>query len=195
MSTGGFLMQTANTIDIEVFKTITRAISHSHDPEVMADHLTQLLVAATGIKGCTIFALNPQSDELEVMSSFGLSAEYLNKGPVLSEKSIQGVRRGEPIVVHDISESDLLQYPENARAEGIRAVVSVPILLYGRVIGALRLYHAEPWDISDTDLDFLLVLGEHVGLALTYVRLVTALNAVRDVVGEIHGVWLSPDRR
>ena len=187
-------MQTANAIDIEVFKTITRAIARSDNPEVMADHLTQLLVAATGIKGCTIFALNPQSDELEVMASFGLSSEYLNKGPVFSQKSIQGFRRGEPLVVHDIAVSNLLQYPENARAEGIRAIVSVPIRLYGRVIGALRLYHEEPWEISDTDLDFLLLLGEHVGLALTYMRLVTALNGVREVVGEVHNVWLSPER-
>ena len=182
-------------IDIGVFKTITGAIAHSDEPEAMADHLTQLLVAATGIKGCTIFALNPQTGELEVMSSFGLSAEYLNKGPVLSAKSIQSASRGEPIVVRDVAGSDRLQYPENAEAEGIRAIVSVPLRIYNRVIGALRLYHGSVWDVSETDLDFLLLLGEHVGLALTYVRLVNALNSIQEVVGEIHGVWLPPKQR
>lgn len=187
-------MNNASQIDIGVFKTIIRAVAHSDDPEVMAEHLAQLLVAATAIKGCTIFALNPQSGELEIMASFGLSAEYLNKGPVLSAKSIRSARLGEPIVVADVAETDLLQYPENAQAEGIRAIVSVPLRLYGKVIGALRLYHSEPWQVSEADLDSLLLLGEHVGLALTYVRLVNAVSAVRDAVAGIHDVWLPPER-
>jgi GAF domain-containing protein len=188
-------MHSNHSIDTGVFKAISRAIARADNPEVMADHLTQLLVAATGIKGCTIFALNPQSDELEVMASFGLSAVYLNKGPVFSEKSIQAARSGEPIVVGDISRSDQLQYPENAEKEGIGAIVSVPLLISGRLIGELRLYHHKPWDVSDTDLDVLLLLGEHVGLALTYMRLVNALNSIQEVVGEIHGVWLPPEGR
>jgi GAF domain-containing protein len=187
-------MDSNQPIDIGVFKTVTRAIARSDNPEVMADHLTQLLVAATGTKGCTIFALNPQNDELEVMASFGLSAEYLNKGPVFSEKSLQAVRSGEPIVVSDVTRTDRLQYPESAATEGIGAIVSVPLLIYGRGIGELRLYHHEPWNLSDTELDVLLLLGEHVGLALPYMRLVNALNAVKEVVGEIHGVWLPPGR-
>ena len=186
-------MHSNHSIDTGVFKAITQAIAEADNPEMMADHLTQLLVAATGIKGCTIFALNPQTDELEVMASFGLSAEYLNKGPVFSEKSLQAARSGEPIVVSDTARSDRLQYPEKAETEGIGAIVSVPLLISGRLIGALRLYHHETWELSDTDLDVLLLLGEHVGLALTYMRLVNALNSVREVVGEIHGVWLPPE--
>ena len=72
-------MGSAEKIDIEVFKAVTRAIAQSDNLEIMTSHLTQLLVGTLDIKGCSIFALNPESEELELLSSFGLSTGYLNK--------------------------------------------------------------------------------------------------------------------
>jgi signal transduction protein with GAF and PtsI domain len=156
----------------------------------MANHLTQLLVAALEIKGCTIFALNVELDELEVLASFGLSPEYVHKGPVLSDKSIADTFAGKPFVIHDVKNTDRLQYPEDALKEGIGAIVSVPISFSGKVIGALRLYHHEVWDISDRDVDSLLVLSENIGLAMTYTRILTAIRTIRYTVDDIHHIWL-----
>jgi signal transduction protein with GAF and PtsI domain len=156
----------------------------------MANHLTQLLVAALEIKGCTIFALNPESEELEVLASFGMSMGYVHKGPVLSKKSISATLKGDPIVVQDVDNTDLLQYPEDAKKEGIGAIVSVPIKFYGKVIGALRLYHHDVWDISEQDVDSLLVLAENIGLAMTYTRVLKALRTIRYTVDDIRGFWM-----
>ena len=83
-------------------------------------------------------------------------------------------------------QSKALQYPEQTRAEGIRAIVSLPVQLNGRVIGALRLYHREVWKLSDRDLDSLLVLAEMIGLAMSYTGLAQSLQAVREVMGDGH---------
>ena len=89
-------------IDIDLFKVVFRAIAQSDNLEIMANHLTQLLVAALEIKGCTIFALNVELDELEVLASFGLSTDYVQKGPVLSDKSIADTFSGKPVVFPDV---------------------------------------------------------------------------------------------
>lgn len=179
-------------IDIELFKLVTRAIAESDDLEMMTGNLCQLMVGALEIKGCSLFALNLDTEELEILGSFGLSVQYVNKGPVLSEKSISRTVKGHPVVVSDINRSDSLQYPDEAKAEGIRAIVSLPIKLYGRVIGALRLYHRKVWDVSRQDLDSLLVFCEMIGLAMMYTRLLNALQSVKETVGDIHDVWLEP---
>lgn len=183
-------MSTEEKIDIELFKVVFRAIAQSDNLEIMANHLTQLLVAALEIKGCTIFALNPELDELEVLASFGLSRAYLQKGPLLSDKSIADMFRGKPVVIPDVNNTDRLQYPQNAKGEGIGAIVSVPINFYGKVIGALRLYHSQVWNISNQDVDSLMVLAENIGLAMTYTRLLQALKAIRYTVNDIHRIWL-----
>ena len=175
-------MGASEKIDIEVFKVVTRAIAHSDSLEAMSAYLSQLLVAALGIKGCSIFALNPAAGEFEIIGTFGLRASFLNKGPVLSRKSIARTLKGVPVVVSDIERSNVLQYPDQTRTEGVRAIISLPVILYGQVIGAMRLYHRKVWKLSDRDLDSLLVLAETVGLAMSYTRLVQGMQAVRDAV-------------
>jgi len=176
-------------INIDVFKVVTRAIEESDNLDLMATRLAQLLVGALGIKGSTIFILNPETDELEVLASFGMSINFLNKGPVLAGKSLDLKLRGEPIVIRDVAASDRLQYPEDAKKEGISGIVSLPIKLSGKIIGMLRLYHYEIWDISEQDIDSLLLLAEIIGLTMTYSRFLNALQSVKDVVSEIHPIW------
>ena len=184
-------MASAEKIDIEVFKTVARAIAESDNLEIMTSHLTQLLVGVLEIKGCSIFALEPQSGELEILSSFGLSMGYLHKGPVFSNRSIGDIKKGKPVIIRDLKNTDLLQYPQEALAEGIGAIVSLPIKFYGRNIGAVRLYHHQQWDISERDIDSLLVLAENIGLALMYTRLLNALKEVKNTVNEVHSIWLN----
>jgi len=119
------------------------------------------------------------------MASFGLSTAYLGKGPIRADKSIGCTLRGEPIVIRDTEHSDLLQYPVEARKEGVRAIVSVPIMFNRESIGVLRLYHGEVWDISERDLQSLMVLGENIGLAMMFARLLNAIRLVDDAVREI----------
>jgi len=181
-------MPVEEKIDIDIFKVVFRAIAESDNLEIMANHLTQLLVAALEIKGCTLFALNQENEELEVLASFGLSMKYLNKGPLLTSKSIGATLRGQPIVIRDVNKTDKLQYPDDAKKEGIGAMVSVPILFYNKVIGALRLYHHEAWEISDKDIDSLLVLAENIGLAMTYTRLLNAFKTIKYTVHQVQPV-------
>jgi len=174
-----------NKIDINVFKIVTKAIAESNDLVIMANHLTQLLVSALEIKGCTLFALNSVTKELEVLASFGMSINYMNKGPVVFDKSIGCIKEKESIVIKNIANSNLLQYPDEAKNEGIAAIISLPVLFYGEVVGALRLYHYEEWDISDQDLDSLLLLAENIGLAMMYTRLLNVVQTIQDTVMEL----------
>ena len=114
----------------------------------------------------------------------------MNKGPILVKKSLDHQLRGEPIVIRDVTKSDRLQYPEDAQKEGISAIVSLPISLHGKLIGVLRLYHYEQWDVSERDLDSLMIFTENIGLALMYTRLLQALKSVKETVDEVHPIWL-----
>ena len=69
-------------------------------------------------------------------------------------------------------------------------MVSLPIKLYDRLIGVLRLYHFERWEISESDLDVLTMLAEVVGLAIMYSRLLTVYQSVKEVVDHVHPVWV-----
>lgn len=182
-------MHAEEKIDIDLFKVVIRTMAQSDNLEIMSNHLAQLMVVALEIKGCTIFALNPESEELEILASFGLSVGYVNKGPVILDKSTDTLA-GKPIIIRDINKTDRLQYQEDAKNEGICAIVSVPINLYGKVIGALRLYHHELWDISEKDVDSLLVLAENIGIAMTYTRVLKVFKTIKYTVDSVQSVLM-----
>lgn len=185
-------MTPTDKIDLEVFKIVHRAIAQSDQIDIMAAHLTQLLVAAMGIKGACLFARNVESAELEVLGSFGLSIAYINKGPVMFDDRIRDQFKQRPLVISDVSRSELLQYPEDAQREGIAAIVSLPIDFYGKTIGILRLYHHQVWEVSSKDQDYLKLLADNIGLAMMYIRLLTVVRSIKATVGDVHSVWLYP---
>jgi len=177
-------------IDIELFKVVFKAMAQSDNLEIMANHLTQLLTATMEIKGCTIYALHIETGELEPLASFGLSMRYVNKGPLVANKSISTSLNGSPIVIPDVSNTDLLQYPEDARNEGIAAVVAIPITFYDKIIGSLRLYHHEIWNISEKDIDSLFVLAKNIGLAMAFTRLLKAFKRIKYTVEGAQTDWM-----
>lgn len=186
-------MVSENRINIDIFKAVTRSVAHSEDLDVMTNHLAQLLTAGLDIKGCAIFVLNAVTEELEILASFGLSAKYLTKGPLNTPKSIRETFQGNPVVIADISKKNKsLQYPEEARKEGIAAIVSLPVVHLGEVVGVLRLYHWEPWQVSDQDLESLQILAGLVGLAMTYTRFHNTVHAIAEVLGHTFQVELKP---
>ena len=170
-------------INIDMFKTVSKAISQSDNLDTMASHLAQLIVTTLGMKGCAIFVLDPEIKELELLASFGLTTKYLTKGSIRADKTFAANLEGKPFLVPDVSKDKNIQYPEEAKKEGIGAILSVPIVFLNEVIGVLRLYHYKAANISEQDLDSLCLLAENIGLAMTYARLRNAIHSICEVIG------------
>ncbi len=175
-------MDTKDRIDKDIFRVVTRAIAESDNLVIMAENLSQILVGTLEIKGCTVFVLNQHEKELEILTSFGLSSHYLGKGPVLCNSSISETLSGKPVVITDVNATDQLQYPDRVLEEGIGSIVSVPILFSQKMVGVLRLYHHQKWDISKGDIESLMILAEIIGLAMTYTELKNVLVSVKESI-------------
>jgi len=105
-------------INYETILSITKAISHSRDPEEIALMTTESIKTAMEVKGCSLFLFNRKTNELELAAS-GLSDEYINKGPVSALKSIaQSLKEG-PVAIYDVMDDPRIQYPDEAQKEGI----------------------------------------------------------------------------
>ncbi|ABW67473.1 GAF domain-containing protein [Desulfosudis oleivorans] len=154
----------------ETLLKITNAISHSKDPEEVVLITVESIKTALNVKGCTLFLINRQTDELEVAASFGLSEEYINKGPLSALKSIGDSLKEGPVAIFDVADDPRIQYPEAAKKEGIASLVSVPVVSGGRIIGALRIYTAEPWEFTLENLNFIQAMANITGMAIGMAR-------------------------
>ena len=178
-------------IDLETFKIIIDTVFDAKTPEALGSQVTRLITAGMEIKGCALFIVNPAREELEILATEGLSAGYRKKGPIIVDKSIRLAPNREPVIIENTLTSKKLQYQDKAIKEGIGAIVSLPVQSDGRLIGALRLYHFDTWAVSDEDLAYLQVLAKTLAMALKYFRLSAAVNATKEIMDEIHPVWLA----
>jgi len=69
-------------INYETLLKVTRVISHSRNPEEVVLMTVESIKTALDVKGCSVFLINRKTDELEIAASYGLSDEYISKGPV-----------------------------------------------------------------------------------------------------------------
>lgn len=107
------------------------------------------------LKGATIRLLDERTNLLELASACGLSDAYINKGPVNADKSLAKALGGETHFVLDASIDPAVQYPEEARKEGIVSMLSFPLIGREKVIGTLRLYSGKRRSFSQNELDFI----------------------------------------
>ena len=101
---------------------------------------------------------------------------YLNKGPVDAEKSIITSLEGKPVTIFDATNDSRVQFPEEAKKEGIASILSVPIPVKGNVIGVLRIYTSQPLEFTGEEIELVCSLAEMGGIAIENARMYNHLK-------------------
>jgi len=159
-----------------------RTISSTLDLPQVLNLLVKSTVEAMGVRACSIRLLGENGRRLEPVAVYGLSQAYLNKGPVDAKGNplARQVLAGEIVNIPDARNSQLLQYPEEARQEGIRSVLSAPLIGKDGPLGIIRAYAVEPARFNEEDEAFLSAIAAQGSIAienaLAY-RAVEALDA------------------
>ena len=125
----------------------------------------------TGGEGLHHRPLGQKRDQLKVVAYQGLTQKYLEKGPIDPARSLSGmVQSGQDLYIQDVTQDTRVQYPEEAREEGIKSILSVPLLVKQELIGALRIYSASTHQFSAEEFKFLHALADQASLAIENAR-------------------------
>lgn len=182
-------------INYETILKITNGISASKEPEDVVVLAVESIRQALQVKGCTLFLYDRKSGELEVAASSGLSREYLEKGPVSAMRSIaQSLEEG-PVAIFDVMDDPRLQYPAEARKEGIASILSVPIVIHSRIMGALRVYTAEKWEFTLDEVNFVQAVAQIAGLAVDLCRANRGLKSSIEVLKSLRDPKTLPGKK
>ena len=140
------------------------------------EFICKTIIEVMGVKGVAIRLLDEKTNLLEVASAVGLSEAYLNKGPVDADKSLAKALEGEPHFILDASRDPAVQYPEEARKEGIVSMVAFPLKGREKVIGTLRLYTDKRRYFSQYELNFLSALSSQGAISIENAKIYDILE-------------------
>jgi len=144
-----------------------KALSASLDLKEILNLICTSVVRLLNVKGAALHMYRPKDKILELASECGLSEAYVKKGPITGDRSIaQVLETGKPVLVESQDFDTTLQYPEEARKEGIASVLSVPLKLEATILGFLRLYSAGKLSLTDEETSLLLKFADQAARAV-----------------------------
>ncbi len=164
-------MSTKERTYLRGFQEISRTISSTLAMNEVLDLLVNTMVKIMNLKGCTIRLVNPRTNSMDLVASAGLSEKYLQKGMVALDKSITEALTGRPVAIYDASTDPRMQYPQEAREEGIASLLAIPMLVKGKVIGVMRLLTHEMRDFLMDEVEFACAVAELGGQAIVNAQL------------------------
>ncbi len=150
------------------------AVAAQMDVDRILETAVQEIAKAVDVKACSLFWLNFETQELELLATHGLSRAYVSKGALQLDRSLPKVVEGETVFVTDAGRDMRVQYPEAAGREGIVSILSIPIFVMERVRGVLRLYSSGTRTYSPDEIEFVKALAEMGGIAILNAKLYEA---------------------
>jgi signal transduction protein with GAF and PtsI domain len=159
---------------------VSETVPLSFDIHEVLEQIVRVITEDLRSKGCLIRLLDPETGKLKLWASYGLSREYLDKGPVDAGTAKAETLEGKCVAVYDATQ--YLQYPEEARREGIASMLSVPLLVHGHSIGVLCIYTHKPYEFSPDEINLMKMVGEQCALLINNARLYSHIKERYDTL-------------
>ncbi len=162
-------------------------ISSSLELDQVLQSVVTSITLAMQVRACALRLLDERSGQLRLSAVYGLSDDYLAKGPVDVERSPidSEALGGSTVIIPDVSTDSRFQYQEAARIEGIVSVLCVPLEVHGKAIGVMRVYSDELRVFAEEDVHFLTVLASLSALAIENANLYENLKRSYDGVMDV----------
>lgn len=170
------LLKAKATEYLEVFQQVTRLISNVHDPQRVMDLVVERLPSLLDVDAATIRLLDPATNTFILGSAHGVSLEYLSRSTIDTEEVMSSLMEGKPTARADIKSACEDDVCKVITKEGVRSIMSLPIIHKEHIIGLLRLLTRDTRVFTDSELRFAMSLAEQVGVAITNGRMFQELE-------------------
>ncbi len=152
------------------------------------DEILHLIVTVTaqlmGSKICSLMLLDEAKQELTIQATQALSPSYRNKPPIRVGQSISGQALNErrSISVLDVTKDNGYMYPELAKREGLRSLLSVPMVIQNRAIGVLNCYTSQEHRFSEDEIQILSTIANQAAVVIERTRLLDETMNAREAL-------------
>jgi GAF domain-containing protein len=160
---------------LEVLYQISRALVGKQDLGAILQQVVGMTAELVGSKICSLMLISGKKDELVIKATQSLSTAYRDKLPINVGQSVSGkvVEKKHAIQVADVTKDPLYSYPEIARQEGLRSLLSVPLMLSDKIIGVLNCYTEEEKVFSKEDIQLVQTIANQAAIVIEHVRVVS----------------------
>ena len=128
--------------------------------------------------------VDKKKNELILKAARCSSEEYWQRPNLKIGKSLVSrvVKAGKPLMVKDVTKEAGYRYPELAKKEGVRSLLSVPMIAKDTVIGVINVYSGEAKVFSEDDMQVLTTVCDQAALAIENTQLAVAIQETEEAL-------------
>lgn len=177
-------MKTKGKDYFQALYDVARLINVSLDMTTVLEEIVRAVVDAMNVKASSIRLLDSRRKVLMMGAAYGLSKDYIRKGPVVIKESglDQKALKGDMIWIRDAQTDPDFQYGAGAKTEGIKSVLVVPLKLGKTVIGFLRVYSDKVRAFNEEERRFLEAVSNLSAIAIENSRFHKLLKTDYDLL-------------
>ncbi|MFO0774094.1 MAG: GAF and ANTAR domain-containing protein [Nitrospiraceae bacterium] len=189
-------------LQVETLSQVSETVSSAR----LIDDVLQLIVTMVAqlmnSKICSVMLVDHERGELRIAATQSLSEAYRRKPNLRLGESVSGraVQERRPIIVPDVTDERDYRYPDLARTEGLRSLLSVPMLIRDKAVGVINTYTSVAHQFTREETRILQAIANQAAIAIEHTTLLDRsfemqeALAVRKVVERAKG-YLMRTRR
>ncbi len=173
---------------LEIFQQVTRMTSTILDHQEVMETVVRRLPEILELDAATIRLLDSSTRTFVLGAAHGLSLEYLSRDSIDTDETMTTIRSGQPVARTHLDQDPAYCDQEAIRNEGIKSILSLPIIFQGANIGVMRLLSKTDRTFSVDEISFSMALAEQVGIAISNARLFKEMENQIDFLEEVHEI-------
>jgi PAS domain S-box-containing protein len=173
---------------LKVYQKVTRLISMVMDHQQVMDAIVRMMPEELDVDACTIRLLDSSTNSFVLGAANGLSQEYLSRETIDTVETMEMIKSGYPVAKVDLDEDPTYTDREAASLEGIKSVLTLPILFQDSIIGIMRMLTRNNRVFTAGEISFSMALAEQVGLAISNSRMFKEMENQVNFMNEVQKI-------
>ena len=162
---------------LEILYQLTGQITASLEVNAVMDQVCQAVAQVSGSQRSAIYLYDPGEDKVHLAAFYGLSEEFVQHSQEFSiglGRRTRSMRTGKVILTPNVSETSLsIELVRSLRVDNILAYADFPLVTPDGQIGFLSVFHDQPHDFLQAEVDLLQTFAAQAALAVANAQLHT----------------------
>jgi signal transduction protein with GAF and PtsI domain len=166
------------TLQLTTLSEVGQIVASGRYLDEMLRLIVKMISETMSAPVCSIMLVDQKKNELVLKAAECSSAEYWQRPNLKIGKSLisRVVKERRPLIVNDVTQEREYLYPDLAKREGVRSLISLPMIARERVIGVVNVYSGEARVFSEEDMKVLTTVCDQAALAIENTNLAAAVQ-------------------
>jgi len=165
---------------LETLYHLTGEVTASLELDAVLSQICQAVAQVGGSQRSAIYLYDPGEDKVHLASYYGLSdefAEFNKEFSIGSGRRTRCMRAGKVVLTPNVPKTSLaVKLIKALRTDGIQAFAAFPLITPDDQIGFLSVFHPEPHDFLQEEVDLLQTFAAQAALAVSNAQLHTTTD-------------------